>query len=167
MFHAHKFGFKPWGERLFQKGDFKYLILDLLKDKPHYGYEIIRALEERFHGFYAPSPGIVYPTLQMLEEMGYVTASQQDGKRTYTITDTGRKFLAEREKVAEDAKSQMEKWWNPEIHGKLHQTMGELWELGKLIGYQAHKIDAEKLNRVREVLSQAHKDIEAILKEEG
>ena len=58
----HGFQFRNWGQdRWFQRGDFKYLILDLLKDKPRYGYEIIRELEGKFHGFYSPSPGTVIP----------------------------------------------------------------------------------------------------------
>jgi len=74
----------------FHKGDVKYIILDLLKDGPKYGYEIIRALEEQSHGFYRPSPGAVYPTLQMLEEMGHAGSNDRDGKKVYTITDDGR-----------------------------------------------------------------------------
>lgn len=160
-----KFGYGP--QRFFQKGGFKYLILDLLKEKPHYGYEIIRTLEERFHGFYAPSPGVVYPTLQMLQEMGYVTSSEEDGKRVYTITESGLSFLAERQKAAEDAKSQMEEWWNPEIHDKFHKIMHELWDVSKLIVHNTRGINAERLGEVQEVISRAHKDIETILGRSG
>ena len=81
-----------WQESPFQKGDLKYVILDLIKEKPRYGYEIIRDLEERSHGFYTPSPGVIYPTLQMLEETGYTSSAEQDGKRVYTITEEGRQF---------------------------------------------------------------------------
>src|SRR5229473_6224987 len=72
-------------ERIFGKGDLKYVILDLLKDQPRHGYDIIRALEERMRRRYRPSPGSVYPTLQMLEDLGYVTSSQQEGKKVYSI----------------------------------------------------------------------------------
>jgi hypothetical protein len=73
---------RPWGrggraERLFDRGDLKYVILDLLWERPRHGYDIIRALEERFHGLYSPSPGTVYPTLQLLEDQDYVTSSQR------------------------------------------------------------------------------------------
>ena len=169
MFHKHSpqswhcFGVRA--ERFFQKGDFKYLILDLLKDKPRYGYEIIRALEEQFHGFYAPSPGAVYPTLQMLEEMGYVTAAQQDSKKVYTITEEGRSFLADREKVAEDIKSHIKGWWNPALHRELHDMMHELREIGQALGHQTRHINAEKLRRVRDVISRAKNEIEAIIQE--
>ena len=74
MFRGHAFRRErfmkgPWRESSFQKGDLKYVILDLIKDKPRHGYEIIRELEEMSHGLYTPSPGAVYPTLQMLEEL--------------------------------------------------------------------------------------------------
>ena len=58
-------------KQMFESGEVKYVILRLLKEKPRHGYEIIKELEERSGGRYAPSPGIVYPTLTMLEEMGY------------------------------------------------------------------------------------------------
>src|ERR671933_2282623 len=89
------FGFDPRRGRVFGKGDLKYVILDLLKDRPAHGYEVMRALEERFRGFYSPSPGSVYPTLQMLEDLGYVSSRQRDGKKVYQITDEGRSFLEE------------------------------------------------------------------------
>ena len=78
MHHRPQFGFWERGERIFHKGDFKYVILDLLKDKPRHGYEIIRELENQFNGFYTPSPGAVYPTLQYLEEMEFVTSESRD-----------------------------------------------------------------------------------------
>ncbi len=163
MFHRHGFRF---GERFFHKGDFKYLILDLLKEKPRYGYEVIRALEERFHGFYAPSPGIVYPTLQMLEEMGYVTAAAQEGKRVYTITEAGRQSLAEHERAREEALDQMEKRWDPGLHHKLRHTVRELWEIWKLIGSRARDVDAAKLDKVQETLARTRKEVEEILSQQ-
>src|SRR5438309_1131194 len=99
--HGGPFG-GPGGKRRFGKGDLKYVILDMVKDQPRHGYDIIRALEERSYGFYSPSPGSVYPTLQLLEDQGLVTSTERDGKRVYAITDEGRKFLAERESTMKD-----------------------------------------------------------------
>lgn len=165
--HRQRFGFWPRGERIFHKGDFKYLILDLLKDKPCHGYEIIRDLEDRFHGFYTPSPGAVYPTLQWLEEMGYVTSVQQDGKKVYTITEEGKKFLAEKEKETGEIKNQMKDWWgcwSSEFQDEMRDVMHTLGDLGRMIGQQTRKAGAEKIPKVREVLSNAFKDIEKIFK---
>ena len=71
----------------------KYALLWLLQERPMHGYEMIKALEQRSGGFYTPSPGSIYPTLQMLEEGGYATSSEVEGKKVYTITDTGRALL--------------------------------------------------------------------------
>jgi len=152
----HHFLTKPRRERPFQRGDIKYIILDFLKDKPSYGYEIIRGLEERFYGFYAPSPGTVYPTLQMFEEMGYVSAAEQDAKKVYTITDEGRQFLAERQ---EELDKRMKGWWNPENIDDIGETMREFSRLTQLLSDKARMADTEKLSRIRKVISRAYEDI--------
>jgi DNA-binding PadR family transcriptional regulator len=112
-----------WDDRPFQKGDLKYVILGLIADKPRHGYEIIRILEERSHGFYAPSPGAVYPTLQYLEEAGYVSSSEHDGKKTYAITEEGRRFLDERKDFAEGIKKHMTDLWGLKGMGELRETV--------------------------------------------
>jgi DNA-binding PadR family transcriptional regulator len=152
-------------ESPFHKGDLKYVILDLLKEKPRYGYDIIRALEERSHGFYTPSPGVVYPTLQMLEEMGYASSAEQDGKKIYTITEEGRKFLSERKDLADEVKSHMKRHWNPENIGVFVEMMGDFGELARMMGHRARRVDPDKMQRIREVISRASQDIKAILEE--
>ena len=153
------------GESPFGKGDLKYVILDLLKEKPRYGYEIIRALEERSHGFYTPSPGVVYPTLQMLEEMGYASAAERDGKKIYTITDEGKKFLLEQKDFTDEVKSHMKRHWNPENIGVFAQMMAEFGELARMVGRRGRRIDSDKVKRIREVISSASEEIRAILEE--
>ena len=82
--------------RMFEQGDLRYVVLRLLEEKPRHGYEIIKALEDRFNGAYAPSPGVVYPTLQLLEDLGYArVVPGGEGKKVYEITDAGRAHLAE------------------------------------------------------------------------
>ncbi|QYE35456.1 PadR family transcriptional regulator [Polymorphobacter sp. PAMC 29334] len=86
----------PGGGRMFQHGDLRLLILALIAEAPRHGYEIIREIESRLGGAYAPSPGVVYPTLTMLEELGFATSETTEGsKRQYTITDAGTANLAE------------------------------------------------------------------------
>jgi len=75
--------------------DLQLLILGLLADKPRHGYEIIKALDERSGGFYAPSPGMVYPALTYLEEIGHATVETQGARKLYHITDLGREYLEE------------------------------------------------------------------------
>src|SRR5690242_11834440 len=90
--------------RLFEQGDLKYVILRLLEEKPRHGYEIIKELESRFGGSYVPSPGTVYPTLTMLEDMGVARAAPdgEGGKKVYEITAEGRKYLAEHSTTVDD-----------------------------------------------------------------
>ena len=80
---------------MFDGGELRLVILALVAEKPRYGYEIIKALGERVGGDYSPSPGVVYPTLTMIEEMGYAGASQDAaGRKLYTLTPEGEAFLA-------------------------------------------------------------------------
>src|SRR5450830_1947302 len=83
-------------ERVFGRGDLPLIVLALIETSPRHGYEIIKAIEERCGGAYAPSPGAVYPTLTLLEEQDYVTAAESaSGKKLYTITELGRGYLDE------------------------------------------------------------------------
>jgi DNA-binding PadR family transcriptional regulator len=80
--------------RFFAHGDLRLVILHLIAEKPRHGYEVIKAIEERVAGAYSPSPGVIYPTLTLLEELGYVTVSAGEGaKKLHTITDEGRAYL--------------------------------------------------------------------------
>ena len=83
-------------ERMFDNGHLRLVILQLIADKPSYGYEIIKAIEERLAGSYTPSPGVVYPTLTLLEEEGYAVVSSTEGsKKLYAATEEGKKYLKE------------------------------------------------------------------------
>jgi DNA-binding PadR family transcriptional regulator len=153
--------------RFFDKGDLKYVILDLLKDKPAHGYEIIRALESRFHGFYTPSAGSVYPTLQLMEDLGYIKALEQDGKKVYTVTEEGIKFLKERKETVDKIKDHMRAWWG---HGKLRdfaspikESMMDLGEIRRSIITAAHHKDVEKLGKIKEIIAKARGDIQALI----
>lgn len=80
--------------RFFAHGDLRLVMLHLIAEKPRHGYEIIKAIEERVAGAYSPSPGVIYPTLTLLEELGYVTTAAGDGaKKLHEITTEGRAFL--------------------------------------------------------------------------
>lgn len=81
--------------RFFAHGDLRLVILNLIAEKPRHGYEIIKAIEEAVGGAYSPSPGTIYPTLTLLEELGYVTVtpSPEGAKKLHEITDQGRAFL--------------------------------------------------------------------------
>ena len=164
MFNRRFFEFERHS-RLFEKGDLKYIILDLIKDKPSHGYEVIRALGERFHGFYSPSAGSVYPTLQLLQDLGYVSVSEQDGKKTYTIIEEGKRFLKEREETIDKIKGHMRDWWGIGKRAEFQETMREFRDLALLLGRKSHRLNPDKLAKIKEIISRAHHDIENIIEQ--
>ena len=92
--HRHHRGGRFGLGRLFAHGDLRLVILHLIAEQPRHGYDIIKAIEDQVGGTYSPSAGVVYPTLTMLEELGYVTVSTGDGaKKLHTITAEGRAYL--------------------------------------------------------------------------
>ncbi|HEY7899784.1 MAG TPA: PadR family transcriptional regulator [Caulobacteraceae bacterium] len=100
---AHALARHAWREhgrgrrgRVFEQGDLRLVLLRLIADKPSHGYELIKAVEEKFGGGYSPSPGVIYPTLTLLEEIGQIRAVQAEGSRkAFEITDEGRAALEE------------------------------------------------------------------------
>jgi DNA-binding PadR family transcriptional regulator len=89
--------------RIFEQGDLRYVLLKLIADKPSHGYELIKDIEDRLGGAYSPSPGVVYPTLTLLEELGLIRAVQSEGARkAYEITDEGRATLEKNNRVVEE-----------------------------------------------------------------
>jgi DNA-binding PadR family transcriptional regulator len=148
----------------FQKGDLKYVILELIKDTPRHGYDIIRELEEQSHGLYKPSPGVIYPTLQMLEEMGHASSTEEEGKKVYAITEGGREFL-DKKNVSNGVKSRMKKRWSFKNIGKMAMVMKESHALEHLLSRGIRSQDADKLQRIRDILIQTYDDIELILEE--
>ena len=170
MFRGHLFDGERFSRRSrrgssFQKGDLKYVILNLMKEKPRHGYEIIRELEEQSHGLYKPSPGVIYPTLQMLEEMGYAVSTEQESKKVYTITEEGQQFLEHQKDQANGVSSQIKRKWSFKNIGRMALVMKEFHALEHLLGDSFRQLDSDKAARIREILIQTYDDIEAIIEE--
>ena len=165
IFHEERFFRGSRRGTSFQKGDLKYVILDLLKDKPRHGYDIIRELEKLSYGFYKPSPGVIYPTLQMLEEMGYASSTEQEGKRVYSITEEGRKFLENQSNIADDVRRQMKHKWGFKNIGRMVRVMAEYHALEDLLGGSFRRLDADKAELICGILSRAYHEIESVLQE--
>ncbi len=164
------FGFRSGGGRkhrrrnqMFESGEVKFVILRLLKEKPRHGYEIIKALEERFAGCYTPSAGTVYPTLQLLEDQGYVRVVEDEGKKVYHITPSGEAFLDEHRDAVEDIFDRVRdtvRDFAGGPMGDLHQAFAQVakttykraWRFGP-----AHPA----VPRIVEILSRAARDIDA------
>jgi DNA-binding PadR family transcriptional regulator len=94
---------------MFGHGDLRLVLLSLIAEKPRHGYDLIRAVEEKFAGAYAPSPGAVYPTLTLLEEQDYIAAEARSGtKKLYQITDAGKAHLEENSTALGGIQSRMD-----------------------------------------------------------
>src|SRR6218665_1424215 len=98
-------GFGP-GRKL-GSADLQLLILALLADKPQHGYEVIKALGERSNGYYSPSPGMVYPALTYLEELGHASVEVEGTKKRYSLTEAGQAQLNERRAEADTLLEQL------------------------------------------------------------
>src|ERR1700678_2818779 len=92
-FGGRERGFGRGGERLFDAGDVRLVVLKLLSEQPSYGYQLIKTMEERLSGGYTPSAGVIYPTLTMLEEEGLATSSSENNKKVYAVTPEGLEYL--------------------------------------------------------------------------
>ena len=103
---------------VFSHGMLRLYLLKLLDESPRHGYDVIRLLEDRFMGLYAPSPGTIYPRLQRLEAEGLVTQSKEGGRKVYRITDAGREELAGRRDELEELEA--------EISGSVHGLAREI-----------------------------------------
>ena len=144
------------------KGDFKGLVLRLLEERPMHGYEIIKELEERYHGVYKPSAGTIYPALRSLLNKGLVSVSGEERRKTYRITPEGRAYLRSRKKEMEQRFRMFEKMIGPEraalfrefrATGKLLRT-----NIGDVTPAQADelkKVMIEMREKVLRILSKA------------
>jgi DNA-binding PadR family transcriptional regulator len=94
--------------RFLEHGDLRFLLLALIEEQPRHGYDLIKALEERTGGSYRPSPGVIYPTVSLLEDEGFVRqAGGETGRKLFEITDAGRAALAENRSSVEAAFARM------------------------------------------------------------
>jgi DNA-binding PadR family transcriptional regulator len=151
---------------VFEQGDLKLVILQLLEEKPRHGYEIIKELEERSGGRYAPSPGTVYPTLTMLEEMGYAgSEAEAGGKKVYSITDDGRKYLADNRTTVDDVFERLSEL-GASIFGETvrpaHEAMADLgrayWR-----ATMRHPATPETITKAAEILRRATAELEGLV----
>jgi DNA-binding PadR family transcriptional regulator len=161
---ARRFGMHHVGP-LFGRGAVKFIILDMLRDQPKHGYEIMKDIEEKVGGFYAASPGSVYPTLQMLEDQGYLTSEQKDGKRVYQITDEGKKYLDENKETLEEVQQKFHHTFGSKFSGEQREIMRDLRDLVHALAHEVRRgsNQPEKWKKIREVLARARQEVDDIL----
>jgi DNA-binding PadR family transcriptional regulator len=172
--HGHRSGGPPpWMAHMMAgrgrraaKGEVRFLILDALQDQPRHGYEIIQAIEEKSHGAYRPSPGTVYPTLQLLDETGLVSLAADGDKKTYELTGEGRSELEGRRAEVDEAYERMtsEMGWARE--GEFVGLFESFPRLFRTIrrSYHHGDLDADQRAAIKQVLDEAAEKIGAIAK---
>jgi DNA-binding PadR family transcriptional regulator len=164
-FFASRFG-EP-GPRA-ERGDVKYLLLDALADAPRHGYEIMQVIEERSRGAYRPSPGVVYPTLELLAETGLVRVSEKEGRKVYEITAAGRKELEANRGIVTDFYEQRDGASWEEHADELGEFTRRLVGLVRTVHRAARRgrLDRKAVREIRKVLDETIARVEGVLDRE-
>lgn len=147
--------------RVFGHGDLRLVILALIAEKPRHGYDVIRAIEEKFGGAYAPSPGAVYPALTLLEEQDYIRAEASEGtKKLYTITPEGEAFLEENRVAVDGVMARMDLAASAFSARSTPEMVREaLHTLRHALGMHRGPWTQAEAERVRAVIEKAARDI--------
>lgn len=148
-----------YGGHRARRGDVRSAILALLGERAMHGYEMIQELEERTGGRWRPSAGSIYPTLQLLEDEGLVKASEEDGKRVFSLTDSGRKAaeaIAERKRPWENGDEDSPRF---EVRTEIVRTIGAAKQV-------VRADDDEQMTKAAEILRDARRKLYAILAED-
>lgn len=96
------------GGRMFDHGELRLVVLALIAEQPRHGYEIIKEIEDRAGGSYSPSPGVIYPTLTLLEELGHASTEERDGKKLFALTEAGRSWMQANQPAVDVALARMQ-----------------------------------------------------------
>ncbi len=154
-------------KRMFDHGDLRVLLLSMISKKPSHGYEIIKEIDEASSGLYVPSPGVIYPTLTLLEEQDLLVATiAEKGRKSYSITSEGTAFLAEHQDI--DANIQRKLAYARDLSQNAGGVSEEIESaVGKLKAVLRHKLvlkelSVEKAGRIASILNEAVEKIEAI-----
>jgi DNA-binding PadR family transcriptional regulator len=149
--------------RVFDHGDLRYVLLQLIAEKPCHGYELIKAIEEKFGGMYSPSPGVIYPTLTLLEELGHLRAATGGGtKRLYSITDEGTAFLGANRALVDAIFGRMAAMTRAIGGGPAPEIRRAMQNLETALSIRLGRgpLDAGQLRAITEALDRAAGDIE-------
>lgn len=152
--------------RFFAHGDLRLVILHLIAEKPRHGYGIIKAIEERVAGAYSPSPGVIYPTLTLLEELGYVTvnAAGEGARKLHEITAQGRAFLEANRPAVDALLARMEEASRAQGGGPAPQIVRAMENLKLALRLRLSRgpLSAEQADAVAAALDSAATSVERI-----
>ena len=147
------------GRHRVRRGDVRSAILALLDDRPMHGYEMIQELEERTGGRWTPSAGSIYPTLQLLEDEGLVTAEEVDGRKVYSLTDSGKEAVPEPTESGQP-------WEQGDEDSPRFEARKELFKLMGAAKQLARADNEEQLTKAAEILKDARRKLYGLLAEE-
>lgn len=151
--------------RVFAHGDLRLVVLMLIADKPRHGYELIKAIEERVNGAYSPSPGVVYPTLTLLEELGHIVAdSPESTRKLYRITEQGSAFLAANRPTLDGLLARMDEVGQAAGHrppAPIVRAMENL-KMALRLRLQGGTLTTEQIAAIAAVLDEASRTVEQI-----
>ena len=152
------------GGRMFDQGHLKFVILRLLAEKPRHGYEVIKEIEDRFGGMYSPSPGTVYPTLTLLEDLGFAVARPEEGgKKIYEITDEGRAHLAENQPLIDDIFARITEIARNIFGEPMMEVHRAMKDVGAAIyTSKTSSRSTEQINKIKEILERAASEIKSV-----
>jgi DNA-binding PadR family transcriptional regulator len=158
-------GFGGGRERFFDNGQLRLVILQLIADKPSYGYEIIKAIEERLSGGYAPSPGVIYPTLTLLEEEGLAEVVSQEGnKKLYAATEAGRAHLKTNQATLKAIFGRMQEASRTFGRGRNPQIMRAMMNLKFAMKMRVERgnLTADQVSKIAEAIDAAARAIDEV-----
>jgi DNA-binding PadR family transcriptional regulator len=151
--------------RMFESGELRLVLLKLIADEPRHGYDLIRAIEELTGGEYAPSPGVIYPTLTLLQDMGLIEEAKEKGPRKpFQVTEEGRKQLEEKAEEVEALFERLEEF-APDARSSSGPAIGRA--VKNLMTALSHRVgrdglDEELLHEIAAILDEAAQRIERI-----
>ena len=150
--------------RVFDGSELKLVLLRLIADQPRHGYDLIRGVEERTGGAYAPSPGVIYPTLTMLDDMGLIGEQQSEGsKKLFAITEAGEAHLAEHADQVVGLFARLDMLGAQRARtegGSVRRAMGNLRQV--LVNRLAGDVSEETLHAVTDIIDEAAQKIERL-----
>jgi DNA-binding PadR family transcriptional regulator len=149
--------------RMFDGDELRLLLLKLIADQPRHGYDLIRDIEERTGGAYAPSAGVVYPTLTMLDEMGLVEAAAEGSRKQYAATDAGHAHLAEREEEVAELLARLDALGEERNRTDRAPIRRATANLFSALAHRVARGDTENLaHEIAEVIDEAARKIERL-----
>ncbi|WP_406872041.1 PadR family transcriptional regulator [Aminobacter sp. P9b] len=159
-FGRHRGGpFGGRGPRMFDPGALRLVVLGLIAEEPRHGYDIIKALEAKFQGAYSPSPGAIYPMLQMLEEADLVVSVANGNKKLYSITEQGKAYLEENAVELAKINAQIDET-STQVSGVALGDEVKALNFAVFSRLRSGSLTAAQAEKAREILKKARLDLE-------